>query len=79
MSPLARVGQSSLRAATRSSPAQVRTIYTTKGHVAHSNFPFAYANKRTFGMKMGLSLGTAFLVPFIAAGYQLRKSAGGSN
>ncbi|KAM5536423.1 hypothetical protein V8D89_009859 [Ganoderma adspersum] len=76
MSPLARVGQSSLRTATRS---QVRTIYTTKGHVAHNNFPFNYANKRTFGMKMGVGLGTAFLVPFIAAGYQLRKSAGGSN
>ena len=80
----------------------MRTIYTTKGHVAHNvrplsllhpalhsltsppppfvlftrrpsqqNFPFNYANKRTFGMKMGVGLGTAFLVPFIAAGYQL--------
>ena len=44
MSPLARVGQSSLRAATRSSPAQVRTIYTTKGHVAHNVRPLIILN-----------------------------------
>ena len=86
----------------------MRTIYTTKGHVAHNvrpfsllypalhsltsplpsvavvplirrlgpwasqqNFPFNYANKRTFAAKMGVSLGAAFLLPFVAAGYQL--------
>ncbi|KAI0706702.1 hypothetical protein C8Q76DRAFT_630237 [Earliella scabrosa] len=73
MSPLARAGPSTLRMALKRSPRQVRTIYTTKGHVAHeaSNFPFTYANKKKFAVKYVGTLGTFFLVPFVAVGYQL--------
>ncbi|KAI0808378.1 hypothetical protein C8Q74DRAFT_1363752 [Fomes fomentarius] len=78
MSPLARAGPSALRAALKRSPTQVRTLYTTKEHVAHSNFPFSYENKRKFAVKYVGAVGTCFLLPFVAAGYQLRKSAGGA-
>ena len=92
MSPLARIGQTSLRAVARTSPSQVRTLYTTQEHVAHhvrpslsplhlpaltdclwllQNFPFSYESKRKFAVKMGASLTVAFLVPFVAVGYQL--------
>ena len=114
-----------LRAALRRTPQQVRTIYTTKPHVAHTvslpawrrsselsglgpraswtpplldaalsaqcsvlsaqcsvfsadllppptqNFPFSYANKKSFAAKYVGTVGTCFLVPFVAVGYQL--------
>ncbi|KAI0689150.1 hypothetical protein C8T65DRAFT_746310 [Cerioporus squamosus] len=78
MSPLARVAPTTLRVALRRSPQQVRTMYTTKGHVAHTNFPFTYANKRSFAVKYVGAVTTMFMVPFIAVAYQLRKSAGGA-
>ncbi|RDX50593.1 hypothetical protein OH76DRAFT_1482033 [Lentinus brumalis] len=78
MSPLARVGPTTLRVALRRSPQQVRTIYTTKGHVAHNNFPFTYANKRKFAVRYAGAATTFFMIPFIAVAYQLRKSAGGT-
>lgn len=99
MSPLARAGPSAFRAALKRSPTQVRTLYTTREHVAHSvsylfgapflvgvpdtrdqcliphplrqNFPFSYANKRKFAVKYVGAVGACFLLPFVAAGYQL--------
>ncbi|TBU52906.1 hypothetical protein BD310DRAFT_939147 [Dichomitus squalens] len=71
MSPLARASQTSFRTLARTSPSHVRTLYTNREHVAHNNFPFSYENKRKFAVKIGASLTVAFLVPFIAAGYQL--------
>ncbi|RPD53815.1 hypothetical protein L226DRAFT_576170 [Lentinus tigrinus ALCF2SS1-7] len=76
MSPLVRVAPATLRVALRRTPQQVRTITTTGQHVAHSNFPFSYANKKSFAAKYVGTLGTLFLVPFIAVGYQLHKSGG---
>lgn len=35
------------------------------------NFPFSYANKKSFALKYTGTLTTFFLVPFIACGYQL--------
>ena len=35
------------------------------------NFPFTYANKKKFAVKYVGTLGTFFLVPFVAVGYQL--------
>ncbi|KAI0739982.1 hypothetical protein C8Q80DRAFT_1111257 [Daedaleopsis nitida] len=80
MSPLVRAAPTTLRVALRRTPAgTVRTLYTNKPHVAYENLPFSYADKRKFGIKLVGLCGTFFLIPFMAVGYQLRKSAGGSN
>ncbi|OBZ73120.1 hypothetical protein A0H81_07285 [Grifola frondosa] len=71
MSLLGRVSQSSLRVARlpRSSVARVRFVHAEHG--VHNNFPFSYANKRSFAVKYAALASTAFSVPFIAVIYQL--------
>ncbi|KAI0759302.1 hypothetical protein BD413DRAFT_607586 [Trametes elegans] len=78
MSPLARTSPASLRLALRRVPRQTRGfgLHPLKEHTAHTNMPFTYHNQKAFAVKYVGVLGTLFMVPFIAAGYQLRKSGG---
>ena len=46
----------------------VHSIWTL---TRHQNFPFSYANKKSFTLKYVGSATTFFLIPFIAVGYQL--------
>ncbi|KAI0665745.1 hypothetical protein C8Q78DRAFT_1083600 [Trametes maxima] len=78
MSPLARTSPASLRIALRRTPKQTRGfgLHHLKEHTEHHNMPFGYADKRKFGAKYAGAAVTFFSVPFIAVGYQLRKSSG---
>ncbi|KAI8976316.1 hypothetical protein BD414DRAFT_517227 [Trametes punicea] len=80
MSPLARTSPASLRIALRRTPKQMRGfgLHPAKpeGHTAHHNMPFTYDNRRKFAVRYAGAAATFFAIPFIAAGYQLRKSGG---
>ncbi|KAH9896121.1 hypothetical protein C8Q73DRAFT_691137 [Cubamyces lactineus] len=78
MSPLARTSPASLRAALRRTPKQVRGfgLHPLKEHTAHHNMPFTYDNRRKFATRYAGAAATFFMIPFIAVGYQLRKSGG---
>ncbi|KZT58797.1 hypothetical protein CALCODRAFT_516553 [Calocera cornea HHB12733] len=70
------------RAAIRpvASRALARPVIQARGvhfeNTVYNNMPFDYRNKTTFAIKLIAYLGTGFALPFIAAWYQLRKSAG---
>ncbi|KAF8165430.1 hypothetical protein B0H34DRAFT_689156 [Crassisporium funariophilum] len=49
------------------------------GHYHHLPFNFPGQKKFAFATKVTLYLTLGFSIPFIAAGYQLRKSAGPSD
>jgi len=71
------IARAALRPTTR---ALARPAVQARGlHVentVYNNMPFSYRNKAAFGVKLVLFLGTGFSLPFFAAWYQLRKSAG---
>ncbi|TCD71276.1 hypothetical protein EIP91_011047 [Steccherinum ochraceum] len=48
------------------------------GHGDYSFVPFKYSNKTTFAVKVTAYLVAGFSIPFLAAGYQLKKAAGGA-
>ncbi|KAI0820861.1 hypothetical protein BC628DRAFT_1394568 [Trametes gibbosa] len=76
MSPLARASTASFRAARTPKLARGFGLHHLKEHTAHHNMPFTYDNRRKFATRYAVSAVTLFSVPFIAAGYQLRKSSG---
>ncbi|CCL98372.1 uncharacterized protein FIBRA_00367 [Fibroporia radiculosa] len=73
----ARMSSSSLRLTTlarapRRSLGQVRLAHAEHG--THQHLPFTYKNKKAFAAKYFAFVCVPFSIPFIAAGYQLRKA-----
>ncbi|KAI0721912.1 hypothetical protein C8T65DRAFT_629638 [Cerioporus squamosus] len=74
MSLLARSAAAPLRqVAVRARAAPVRSM-----HGEYKHIPFDYNKKGIFGAKVAAYLVTGFAIPFVAAAYQLSKSAGAS-
>ncbi|OBZ71924.1 hypothetical protein A0H81_08286 [Grifola frondosa] len=70
MSILARSAVSLRQVAVRSRAAPSRSM-----HGEYKHLPFEYKNKGAFGTKLAVYMLSGFILPFVAAGYQLNKSA----
>ncbi|PCH34570.1 hypothetical protein WOLCODRAFT_27291 [Wolfiporia cocos MD-104 SS10] len=62
------------RAVPRLPVGSVRFAHSDHGH--HHHLPFQWKNRRAFAIKYTAFVTTGFMIPFIAVGYQLRKSQG---
>ncbi|KAF9812720.1 hypothetical protein IEO21_06028 [Rhodonia placenta] len=71
-SPFVRL--TSLGRVPRSPMGQLRLAHSE--HTVHKHLPFDYTNKRAFAFKYTTFCVTAFSIPFIAVGWQLRKYRG---
>ncbi|KAG8955728.1 hypothetical protein FRC04_007719 [Tulasnella sp. 424] len=56
----------------------IRNTRLAHGHPENTvyNMPFDYRNPKTFAVKIVAYCSLGFAIPFIAAAYQLNKSAG---
>ncbi|KAG9045156.1 hypothetical protein FS837_006955 [Tulasnella sp. UAMH 9824] len=56
----------------------IRNTRLAHGHPENTvyNMPFDYRNPKTFAVKIVAYCGVGFAIPFIAAAYQMSKSAG---
>ncbi|KAI0751318.1 hypothetical protein C8Q80DRAFT_1268575 [Daedaleopsis nitida] len=73
MSLLARSAAPLRQVAVRARTAPVRSM-----HGEYKHIPFDYDKKVVFGVKVAAYLIGGFSIPFVAAYYQLSKSAGAS-
>ncbi|KAI0723438.1 hypothetical protein C8Q76DRAFT_794378 [Earliella scabrosa] len=73
MSLLARSAAPLRQVTVRARAAPVRSM-----HGEYKHIPFDYDKKGTFGVKVVAYLVSGFAIPFVAAYYQLSKSAGAS-